>query len=110
LSADEVAVLSALSDAHDAPLFELSSRTKIAPSKVAAVVDRLMEYDLAVRSDDKITLTKGGAAALRTIRQGPLIGQIVGFGKLPDKGSSEQIMSTEEIDRILDEEVKKLEQ
>jgi hypothetical protein len=29
---------------------------------------------------------------------------------LPDKGSSEQIMSTEEIDRILDEEVKKLEQ
>ena len=110
LSADEFAVLSALGDAHDAPLFELSSRTKIAPSKVAGVVDRLMKYDLAARSDDRVTLTKEGAAALRTIRQRPLIGQMIGLGKLPEKGASEQIISTEEIDRILNEEVKKLEQ
>jgi len=82
LSPDESAVLSALAsdDGEDARLFELSSRTKIVPSLVSAIVERLTKYDLVARSDDTVKLTKQGALALGKIRQaGSRFGERIGF-------------------------------
>jgi len=58
LSPDESAVFSALAsdDGEDARLFELSSRTKIVPSKVSAIVERLTKCNLVARSDDTVKL------------------------------------------------------
>jgi DNA-binding MarR family transcriptional regulator len=111
LAADESAVLSALGDGEDTRLFELSSRTKIVPSEVSAVVERLMKYNLVARSDDTVKLTKQGAVALGKIRQtGSRFSERTGFGELPAGSSPDQLMSAEEIERSLDEELRKLKQ
>jgi hypothetical protein len=111
LSADESAVLSALAsdEGEDARLFELSSRTKIVPSEVAAIVERLTSYNLVARSDDIVKLTKQGSLALGKIRQtGSRFGERTRFGDIP--AGSKDLMSKEEIERSLDEELRKLKQ
>ncbi len=113
LSADESAVLSALAsdEGEDARLFELSSRTKIVPSEVAAIVERLTSYNLVARSDDIVKLTKQGALALGKIRQtGSRFGERTRFGEIPAGSSPQDLMSKEEIERSLDEELRKLKQ
>jgi catechol 2,3-dioxygenase-like lactoylglutathione lyase family enzyme len=92
----------------DYPVFWISSRTRMVPSKVSSVVARLMECDLVARTDDRrVKLTKQGAAALVRVRQtGSAFGEGIVFGE----HAAREGVSTEEIERSLDEELQKLKQ
>jgi len=62
LPAEEFSVLSAIAADRDegSTMFELSSRTKIVPSMVAAIVHRLLDKDWIARSEHTLKLTKRG--------------------------------------------------